>query len=644
MEIRVSYELGRMLGSGEVVGKLETSWDELLDHRDEPFELSFPSVGGDHSSLTLKAAVLHPCEDHDGTLFVCLVDCEIARATDTGHVQVVEYITSKTVSHLHDAVEHFQSVLDQCPADHPDRAAALANLASARLKGYIQNDLQEIDSTISLFRDALTLRPQGHPDHKISLYHLADALVMHYLKEDTAVHIPESVQLYCTLLSLCPEGTFLRLIAAVGSGVHNAIDDNLNIQVQRTVLEFCSPGHTSRPKVVDKLSLDLRTRFAQCGSIDDIDESIRLRREVVSQCLEGHPGRDASLDNLASSLLSRFRFQGKSDDLSEAISLFAEALSLRPVGHEFHDFSLDNLGNALRIHFNWVNNLVIIVNHAISLHRESLTLRPPGHSHRDATLDCLAVALVARYWVLHLQHGHPSRHTTLCSLSSALCSRFTQNQKNEDIEEAIRLCEESLAALPPLHPDRHFSYWKLREAYMVRYRIQHDPTDLSFGVENFRMASNHPTQGFPERILEAIDWVREAELYQHESALEAYHTCLNLFEDDMMMRSSISSRRETATGALRAAQSLPVDAASCAIRRNDLRQAVELVEQGRGQQWTLASRLRTLLDDLESKNPNLAHTFSELSKHLSDTQGSIVSTDRAAADQAETMYRKYMEQ
>ncbi|KAG1764773.1 CHAT domain-containing protein [Suillus placidus] len=46
----------------------------------------------------------------------------------------------------------------------------------------------------------------------------------------------------------------------------------------------------------------------------------------------------------------------------------------------------------------------------------------------------------------------------------------------------------------------------------------------------------------------------------------------------------------------------------------------------------------------ESTNPILAHKFSELSKRLSDAQGSAVSTDRAAADRATIKYRKLTEQ
>jgi hypothetical protein len=41
VEIRASYEADRMLGSGEIIGKLQMSWDELLNHGDGPFGESF---------------------------------------------------------------------------------------------------------------------------------------------------------------------------------------------------------------------------------------------------------------------------------------------------------------------------------------------------------------------------------------------------------------------------------------------------------------------------------------------------------------------------------------------------------------------------------------------------------------------------
>ncbi|KAG1849878.1 hypothetical protein C8R48DRAFT_778469 [Suillus tomentosus] len=149
VEISAPFELGQMLGGGEVIGELQISWDELLDHGDEPFDIPFPPVFGVKPSLKLKAAIVHACDDQDDALF--------------------------------------DLVLDQCPVSHPDHATALTNLARARLEGYIRNDVEDIDATTSLFRDALTLRPQPHPDHPLSLYNVTAA------------------QLYHELLPLCPE-------------------------------------------------------------------------------------------------------------------------------------------------------------------------------------------------------------------------------------------------------------------------------------------------------------------------------------------------------------------------------------------------------------------------------------------------------
>ncbi|KAG1775460.1 CHAT domain-containing protein [Suillus placidus] len=666
VEIKVSYELGRMLGSGEVVGKLETSWDQLLNH-DQPFELSFPSVSGDHPSLTLKAVVVYPCDDQDAALSDSLVDCEIARDTDAGHAQFAEYVTGKTVSHLNVAIERFQLVLDQCPVSHPDRAAALTNLAWARLMGYIRNDPQDIDTTTSLFREALALRPQPHPDHPLSLYNLTEALTWRHIKESTASDIREAAQLYHELLPLCPEGTYLRSITTGADGVDYVINNlpkdasDEGICLGRVVLELCPLGHQHRPRARDNLSWALTLRFTQCGNIDDLDEGIQFDREAVSLCPEGHSDRDSYLNDLAYSLRVRFDHQGKPNDLDEAISLHEGALRLRSVGHDSRSLSLDNLGTALVTRFKKRGDIDDITR-AVSLSREALTLCPPGHPSRDTMLNNLALALKSRYVKLDTSEDlneaidryreslrlkrldHPARHKTLYNLSSALCSRFTQTWENGDVEEAIQLCQEALASLPSLHPGRCMSHAWLQMAYLSRYHLQHNPADLSSAMEHFRQSSMHPTEGFPPRIEVAISWALKAEIYQHESVLEAYQMCLQLFDNHVMTRSSVTSRREAAT-AFRGTQSLPVDAASCAIRHDNLRQAVEHVEHGRGQQWSLASRLKTPVEDLELTNPKLAHNYLELSKLISNAaQSSATITDRAAADRAATEYRRLTRQ
>ncbi|KAG2356014.1 CHAT domain-containing protein [Suillus spraguei] len=666
LEIRASYELGRRLGSGEIIGKLQISWDNLLNHGDEPFTLYFPPVRGIHPSLTLKTTVVNACDNQNGALSGSLVECKIARDTDAGHAHLAKYVTSNTVSQLKHAMQRLQLVLDQCRVGHLDRATALTNLAWARLIGYISNHVQDIDTTISLFRDAFALRPQCHPDHALSLHNLTKALTWRHRRKGTASDIREITQLYHELLR--PEGTYRHSIAAGENGVDCVIRrcnylpidaSDEGIHLRRVVLELCPLGHQLRPRALDKLSWALSSRFEQHGNIDDIDMSIQLGREAVSLCPEGHDGRDDYLNNLATSLVFRFDHHGKADDLDEAISLYEEVLC--PVGHEYRDISLHNLGGILIARFEKHGDIDDITQ-AVSILREALTLRPPEHPYRDKTLNSLAHALNIRYdqsdvsgdineaidchrESLRLKRlDDPERHKTLHNLSSALCSRFTHTQENEDVEEAITLCQESLAGLSLLHPSRYFSYIRLQEAYLSRYRILHEPADLSFAIENFRLASRHRTKGYPERIMEAHDWTVVTEQYGHESAPEAYTTFFELLDAHLATRSSPISRREAAA-AFRDISRLPVDAASCAIRSDNLSQAVEFVEQGRGQQWSLASRLKTPVEDLESVNPTLAHDYLELSKLVSNAaQSSATITDRAAADLAALEYRRLTRQ
>ncbi|KAG2143402.1 CHAT domain-containing protein [Suillus bovinus] len=522
---------------------------------------------------------------------------------------------------------------------------------------------------LALFRDALALRPQPHPDHPLSLYNLTEALTWRHDKKSTDADIRESAQLYHELLPLCPEGTYLRSIAAGENGVDYVIDccndlprdaSDEGIHLRRVVLELCPLGHRLRPGALEELAGAVGARFEQHGSIDDLDTSIQLGREVVSLCSEEH---DVYLNNLANSLQLRFGHQWNPNDLDEAISLHGEALRLRPVGHKYRYESLDNLGSVLLDRFRTRGDIDDI-NRAISLLREALMLCPPGHPTRDTTLHNLALALKTRYDKSHVSEDlkeaidrhreslqltpldHPQRHINLLNLSSAFCSRFTESQKNEDVEEAITLCQESLAALSSLHPDRFFSYIWLQKAYLSRYEILHDPADLSLAIENFRLASRHPTQGFPDRIIQASNWTFTAEKHGHASALEAYMTLLELLDGHLATRSSTISRREAAA-AFHYARSLPVDAASYATRCGTFQRAVELVEQGRGQQWSLASRLRTPVEDLQSANPTLAHNYLELSKLISNaaqSSATISDHDRAAVDRAAIEYRKLTRQ
>ncbi|KAG1873812.1 hypothetical protein F4604DRAFT_1681024 [Suillus subluteus] len=288
--------------------------------------------------------------------------------------------------------------------------------------------------------------------------------------------------------------------------------------------------------------------------------------------------------------------------LMKAISLYEEALCLCPVGHESRDYSLDSLGSACFTCFFKRGNTDTLTR-AISLYREVLTLRPPGHPCRGITLYHLALALHKRYEKLHVNEDlneaidryreslwlrrldHPERHVTLFNLSSVLCSRFTQTQEKEDVEEAITLCQESLTALSSLHPDRYFCYMGLQEAYLSRYQILHDHADLSLAMEDFRLASRHPTQGFREQPRTGSPQQSSTTQHHVPSAATIYDRQWNSW--------------------------------STAVASNG--------------HWHLGSGHQLKI--------------SKLSKRVSNsTQSSAAITDRAATDRAATVYRRLTEQ
>ncbi|KAG2137956.1 hypothetical protein DEU56DRAFT_912593 [Suillus clintonianus] len=66
--VHISYPRLLLLLIPPTTKRLQPSWDELLDHGDEQFELSFPPVRGVNPSLTLKATVVHASDTRDGAL------------------------------------------------------------------------------------------------------------------------------------------------------------------------------------------------------------------------------------------------------------------------------------------------------------------------------------------------------------------------------------------------------------------------------------------------------------------------------------------------------------------------------------------------------------------------------------------------
>ncbi|KIJ60744.1 hypothetical protein HYDPIDRAFT_98065 [Hydnomerulius pinastri MD-312] len=543
---------------------------------------------------------------------------------------------------LDEAIQHHRVALQLMPEVHPHRSSSLNNLASALSTRFEQRgDGKDLDEAIQHHRLALQLRPEGHPDRSYSLNNLANALSARFEQRGDGKDLDEAIRHHRVALQLMPEGhphrsssinNFANVLWTRFEQRGDGKDLDEAIQHHRVALRLKPEGHPDRSDSLNNLAAALWTRFKQRGDGKDLDEAIQHHRVALQLMPEGHPHRSSSINNLASALSTRFEQRGDGKDLDEAIQHFRLALQLRPEGHPDRSSSLNNLANALSARFEQRGDGKDR-DEAIQHFRLALQLTPEGHPDRSSSLNNLANALSARFEQRSdgkdldeaIQHHrvalqlmpevHPHHSSSLHNLASALSTRFEQQGDGKDLDEAIQLgsraAEQSLA-----HPTHLHAHVTLAKIHLALWRSQHTTQDLDGAMDHYRVAAQFAPAGLLRRLETSLQWVKDAEEHQHNSALDAYALSLQLLDSHISATISISSRHQARK---HFPQDLSVNAASCALRQGDVCRAVELLEQGRALHWAQIARFRTSLDDLRSRDPRaevLVKRFRDLSAML----------------------------
>ncbi|KAG1736958.1 hypothetical protein EDB19DRAFT_1004942 [Suillus lakei] len=174
VSVYASFELGPMLGHGELLRTFEISGGELLDRSEKSHPISFQPKQQEVASpcTSLFMTVEQQLSDENDATMLCPlttlmssdVDALILR-TDAGHRLLARYCRTQNNGDLDQSLSHFERASDLCPMDHPCHPAALFNLATAKFVScQVNGTYLDLDIPISLFQDALDLRPTGHPD------------------------------------------------------------------------------------------------------------------------------------------------------------------------------------------------------------------------------------------------------------------------------------------------------------------------------------------------------------------------------------------------------------------------------------------------------------------------------------------------
>ncbi|KAF7975368.1 hypothetical protein HWV62_9695 [Athelia sp. TMB] len=424
-------------------------------------------------------------------------------------------------ANVEQTISDYRNTLDLSPPGHPDRLAALNNLATALCTRFRQfGQMADLEQAITCQRSALELCSPGHSDRYALLNNLAFALRNRFERSGQMANLDEAIIYYRGVLDLCPPGNPYRhssldsLAAALWirfnrSGQTSDLDQAVTFHYD--ALGLRPPGHPERHFSLDNLALALKTRFDQSGRMEDLDKAIACQRDALVLNPPGHPERHFCLDNHALALRTRFEQLGQMPDLEQAITYHRDALELRPPGHPWRSTSLSNLALALLAHYNQ-SGPIADLDQAITYLHDALDLNPPGHPGRQVILNNLAIVLGIRfsqfaqiadmeqaiayhYESLALnQPGHPECSKILDNLAAALKARFDRLGQMADLEQAIAYHSDSLSLHPPGHPGRDFPLNNLGLALRTRFTQLGHMADLEQAITYYRdaLALNPP--------------------------------------------------------------------------------------------------------------------------------------------------------
>jgi hypothetical protein len=319
----------------------------------------------------------------------------------------------------------------------------------------------------------------------------------------------------------------------------------------------------------------------------------------VQLTADGHYSKPPWLSNLGLSLFDRFERLGDLADLNASILNFKDTLRLTPDGHPDKHLYFTNHGIALRTHFIRLGDHIDI-NNSITSFQNAVQLTADTHHLKPAWLNNLGLSLLTRFnWFgdladlneseLNLRNAvrlTPDNHAHMATwfnhLGSLLLKRFRQLQNLDDVHEALSRCSvaaSSSSASPSVRFDAS------RRWALCHHILQSPPS----------------------------------------ASLEAYHIAIDLLPQLAWLGSSMPDRHHQ----LKYASDTVCHAAAAAVKAGHNGLAVEWLEQGRSVIWGQLLQLRTPLDFLKSRHPELGQNLEHTLLHLEELESQWSITNMA---------------
>jgi len=539
-----------------------------------------------------------------------------------GSLCYVLYSESRRTADLEKAISVYEEAVDLTyliSPTHPKVVERLDCLGLAlQQRFHRQGDITDIERAIQLYENAVSLMDDANPDKSGPLSNFGNALETRFEQLGNLKDIEKAISVHQMALNLTvddhPEkpGRFSNL----GNALARHFDrlgsltdiDNAILSHQKAV-NLTPNGHPDEPRCLSNLGNALQSRFIRLGSLADIDNAILSLQKAVDVTSDRHPNKPGRLSSLGNALGIRFgRFENLKD-IESAIVNKQKAVDLTPDGHPAKPRYLSNLGNALKTRFNRLGTLEDIDNAILSI-KKAVDFTPDGHPEKPGRLSNLGLA-----------------HET----------RFDHLGYLKDIESAILSIQKAVDLTPDNHPDKLACLCNLGNVLSKRLKWLHRPDDLEDMLHAYSQAAESPIGSPSVRFNAAYAWATFSDKLSRPS-LAAYSCAIDLLPRIAWLGLPITDQHAL----LADVGGIVRKAVSAAVKSEELETAVEWAEQGRSIVWQNMLGLRTPVDDLRAKYPQLADKIQAIARQLEpptshDVVGANIKSSQLAIDWENTV-------
>ncbi|MEV4167462.1 CHAT domain-containing protein [Nonomuraea dietziae] len=418
-------------------------------------------------------------------------------ASNLLRADLASYDSQRNLRELDEALSLYHDIMDDTPADHPDRGLRLAEYLDAALKRFEHTGKQEdLGTTLAIARSALDApAPQD--------IRIAEILT------DLAGHLPMSWGLRRGVRPRARlEGDRERL-AAVTADDRLAKSVDLLISFAKEIAER-SPGQA---RCTAFLGSAVLARYRLSRTASDGDEGVRLLQEAVAVAASTGSERASHLANLGASRLVRFLNGQDEADLDTGVRSLEEARRLSDPSSRAHGAHLLKLISGLQYRYELLGASQD-VQRVADLAREVATTGryyvplvvqamlwvfgvtgDPRAMDDIVDIDEIAVAdtLLSHYreiggiavldrvvalYERKLEEDTSQRGHLLYHLAITLRMRAVRTVNPGDLDRAIALFRQALKLSDPQDPWRAAELTGLGVALRARYERAYDDQDL----------------------------------------------------------------------------------------------------------------------------------------------------------------------